>query len=229
MPGFAAALSRKKCGEIGTVLASPTLLISVATVLSISMQGFAFEFANDVFHVPIVLHFDKILQFAHDPFVQSLGKFVSPVYLLLSLVADEHNIELLFLLCHVVTRATTFLAFLMICTAAGVPEGWRRAAVVALLTSAHAIYGSSAAGDAGLLLPWFSHSELAQAMALIAIALMMRGKMLAAAVAVGLAFDLNAFVGVWMGVPLANVLLANFAVDPNPLRMQVLSRHNSWL
>jgi len=37
MSGFAAALSRKKFGEIGTVLASPMLLISVATALSISM------------------------------------------------------------------------------------------------------------------------------------------------------------------------------------------------
>ncbi len=58
-------------------------------------------------------------------------------------------------------------------------------------------------------------------MALIAIAFMMRGKLLAAAIAVGAAFDLNAFVGVWMGVPLAIVLLADFVASSASLRMRM--------
>jgi len=58
--GFAAALSRKKFGEIGTVLASPMLLINVATALSISMQGFIFEFGNNIFHILIVFYFKNV-------------------------------------------------------------------------------------------------------------------------------------------------------------------------
>jgi hypothetical protein len=197
------------------------LLAVLAAAVSISLQGFAFGINNNVFHIPIVLGYQHLGQFADDPAIQSLSRFVSPIYPALALVADEQNIESLFLGCHMLTRVLTFLALILIVTASGVRNGWRLLLAVASLVLASGLYGLSPMGGGGLLLNYFTHSELSGAFALLAIAALLRGRLVLAAGLSGIAFALNAFIGVWMLVPVGFCLLAPISgwqgPQPRPL------------
>jgi hypothetical protein len=85
---------------------------------------------------------------------------------------------------------------------------------LAVLTLSRVLYGPCELSRSDLLNSFFSHTEIAHAFALMALALMMRGRLLLAAAATGLAFDINAFVGAWLGVPLALGLLAEWPRKP---------------
>ncbi|MBO1075473.1 DUF6798 domain-containing protein [Roseomonas marmotae] len=210
------------------LLAHPLLLAVLAAAVSVGLQGFAFGINNNVFHIPIVLGYGQLGQFAGDPFIQSLGRFVSPVYLALGLVADERNIQGLFLACHVLTRVLTFLALILIVTASGVRGGWRLLLAVAALVLARGLYGVSPMGEGGMLPDYFTHSELSGAFALLTVAALLRGRLVLAAGLAGIAFALNAFIGVWMLVPVGLGLLAPWAgwdgprPQPRPWLRQLL-------
>lgn len=178
----------------------PALLACFAAILSIALQGFEFGINNNVFHIPIVLRMYDLPQFAHDPVMQSLHKFVSPVYPLLAHVATEANIVGLFFACHVLTRVLTFYALILIMVASGLAEA--RLWVGAMILVFTGIYGFSPVGGDGMLIEYFTHTELAQAFALISASFIMRRRLVAAALASAVAFDINIFVGVWMLAPL---------------------------
>lgn len=178
----------------------PALLACLAAVLSIVLQGFEFGINNNVFHIPIVLRMYDLPQFAHDPMIQSLHKFVSPVYPLLAHVSTEANIAFVFFACHLLTRVLTFYALVMIMKASGLAE--RRLWVATMILVFTGIYGLSPVGKDGMLIEYFTHTELAQGFALLSAAFLMRGRVGWAAFTSALAFDVNAFVGVWMLVPL---------------------------
>ncbi|MFC7554797.1 hypothetical protein ACFQU7_25150 [Pseudoroseomonas wenyumeiae] len=116
----------------------PLVLATLAGAISIGLQGFAFGINNNVFHIPIVLGYQHLAQFAGDPAIQSLNRFASPIYPALALVADEGNIEGLFLACHILTRVLTFLGLILIVTASGVRGGWRLLLALAALVLAGA-------------------------------------------------------------------------------------------
>lgn len=181
----------------------PWLLAAAACVLSLLRTGYSFGVSNNSFHIPIVLRFAELPQFVDDPFVLSLRQFVSPIYPLLSLVATEGNIESLFFAGVAVTHLLTLLGLLRIGEACGI-KGWReQAALVFLLVAARGVYWTSPVGGDGLLVGAFHHSELARSFALLAIAGLLRGKLVQAGALTGLAFALNAFVGIWTLAPMA--------------------------
>ncbi|WP_372620875.1 DUF6798 domain-containing protein [Falsiroseomonas sp.] len=196
------------------ILARPIPLACLAAALSITIQGFEFGVNNNVFHIPIVLGFSELPQFAADPVIHSLRRFVSPVYSLLATVATEDNIAGLFFLCHVATRILSFLALLLLATALGM-VGWRLCVVAAVLSVARGIYGVSPVGTGGMLLNYFTHSELASAFALLCCAAIVHGRLVLAGSLGGLAFAVNAFVGVWIALPLALASLQSLAQAPD--------------
>lgn len=198
---------RVKSEAFVSILANPVVLALLATAASIGLQGFSFGFSNNVFHIPIVLRFQDLGQFANDPAIQSLNRFVSPVYLALALVANEQNIESLFLVCHILTRVLTFMALIRIVTASGVRSSLRLLLTVAAMVLSPGLYGLSPMGGGGLLLNYFTHSELSTAFALLAVGELLRGRIVLAAGLSGVAFALNAFIGIWMLVPVGLCLL----------------------
>lgn len=196
--------------------ATPALLAlqaCIAAVVSIVLQGFEFGVNNNVFHVPIVLRMYDLAQFAHDPVIQSLRNYVSPVFPLLALISTEGNIAAVFFACHLVTRVVTFYALITIMIASGLAPRRRSAATMVLVFSG--IYGMSPIGQDGVLLQYYTHTETSQAVALFGIALLLRRRLVAAAFVAAIAFDLNAFVGVWMVAPLG---LASILALKGPTR-----------
>jgi hypothetical protein len=187
-------------------IVSPWLLAAVASMLSLLRTGFNFNVSNNEFHVPIVLRFADMPQFSEDPFVLSLRHFVSPVYPLLSLVATDANVANLFLIGLVITHLLTFRAWLHIGTACGIGRWHEQISLVLFLAAISAVYGVSPVGADGLLMGYFTHTELAQAVALFAIGDVILGRLLRASALTGIAFAINAFVGVWTLAPVAGAI-----------------------
>ena len=174
------------------------------------MQGFLFSVSNNEFHIPLALRYYELPQFAHDAFTQSLPRYTSAIYPLMSLVATTDNLPALFFAAHCVGRFLTLYALARIIGGLGVVSLGRCAAML-LVVLAPAAYGATAVSWQDLLPRYFTHSSLAQSFDLLAVAGLLEGRVIVACVFSAVAFDLNAFIGVWMAGPL---LFASLAAAP---------------
>ena len=195
------------------VFSGPALFCIPIGLLSVWLQGFEFGTQNNVFHIPIVLRWYDLAQFANDPFIQSLRDYATPVYPFLSLFTDQSSIGAVFLGALLLARIMTFFALYQIMRACGLRTPWLLGAVTAAVFVS-AIYGETVISRDELLVNFFTHTTLAQAVALLGIACLIRGDPVRASIAAGLAFDLNAMVGVWAIAPIGLVCLASPATAP---------------
>jgi hypothetical protein len=207
----APAARRGAPARLLSVLQRPLPLALMMAAVSIALQGFAFGVSNNIFHIPIVLRLYAMPQFAGDAYMQSLRDFVSPIYAVLALLADERSIAAWFFAGHVVARCLTFHALLRIVTACGVAPGPRLAAAAVALALCRCLLALSPVGADELLNNYFTHSDVAQALALYALGFLMRRALPPAALLAGLAFDLNAFVGFWLAACMALCVLPGLA------------------
>lgn len=212
-PAFAGPLASagaraaaRPAGATVLAAAAPALWCVLLAAFSVALQGFHFGNNNNLFHIPIVLRWYDLPQFAHDPFIQSLRRYSTPVFPALSLVSTEADIRTVFLVCQLITRSLTFWALLQLFLSVGL-ELLEAAAAVAAVALAAVVYGVSAVGGDELLVSVFTHTALAQACALLAIAWILRGWPIRAALAAAAAFDINFMVGAWCLAPLAAVAL----------------------
>ena len=184
------------------------IALAIVTGLSLLRTGYEFNIINNGYHIPIVLRFAEMPQFANDPVVQSLDRFVSPVYRLLALVATEGTISLLFFVGLVALHLLTFLGLLRIAVACGIESTRGQVLLLLLLSAAWFTYGYSLVGRDGLLISYFTHTELARAVAILSIVRLLNGGFVQAGALAGLAFSINAFVGIWTLAPLGAVAVA---------------------
>ena len=189
----------------GKPLAIAVLLgtIGLAASVSVLLQGFSVGIGNNIHHIPIVLRLYDLPQFANDAFIQSLRHFVSFIYFAMAMVATPDNVASLFLLAHLATRALTIAAATQIALTLGLRDWKQIGLFIAVMAFGIPFYGVSAVGLDGLWINYFTHTELAQAVALLTLCLTVRDRFWLAAMLWGVAFDLNAFVGAWCVVPLA--------------------------
>jgi hypothetical protein len=202
-------------------VAGTGLFCLVLALLSYRLQGFSFGTDNNIFHIPIVLRWFDLPQFSDDIFIQSLRDYATPVYPFLSLFADEKNIATIFFIGFFVTRALTIYALLRIMRACGL-QGVRLLAAAAAIVLTSAVYGETAIGRDELFVDIFTHTALAQAIALLGVASLIRGNLTGAAIAAAIAFDLNVMVGVWALAPVALTALTRLATAPSKNVRQIL-------
>ena len=189
----------------------PLLLAAGACVVSLNRTGYTFDISNHTFDLPIVLRFADLPQFANDPFILSLRQFTSALYPLLSLVATEHNVSGLFFCGLALTHMLTFLALLRIGQVCGIKAWHEQALFIFLLAATKSLYGLSPVGADTLLIRYFTHSELARAVGLFAVASLLRQRLILAGFLGGVTFALNALMGIWLLAPLAAFALLHFA------------------
>ena len=188
--------------------ASLPLLALLGTLVTIAVQGFAYGVSNNIFHIPLVLHDYALPQFANDAYQQTLPRYVSPIFPALSLVATRENLPFLFLAMHALGRALTLWAMLRVLQICGV-TGLRLVFALALLVVMPGLYGITELGRQELYPGYFTHTALAQAVLLWGIVRLLERRFVAACVLAAVAFDINAFVGVWLAGP----LLATWAFE----------------
>ncbi len=177
-----------------------TLIVaSFAAALSLLHMGFLFGIENNLFHLPIVAGLFDEPQYRDDAFIQSLRHFSSGVWLLLS-NSEKHlgHTYLLFFALTYLSRLLSFLGFLSCASLVGIVN--RRDKIVFSLIVCFTAFlnGDSFAGDGGLFVNYFTHSEIANGTILLAIYFAASSRYAAATAWAGATFFINAFMAVWL-------------------------------
>lgn len=171
---------------------------ALIALISMFETGFRFGVSNNVFHVPVVLGLAQSPEFSDDAFYESLRNFTTVVWPVLAALANESNVESLFLVTAFLARVATFAALLWLAMA----QGLKPVAAVALPVLAIAVspwmQGSSLVGDHGMFLDYLSHSELTWPLVFVFLLQLCRGNAVWSGAAAGAMFCINAFVGVWV-------------------------------
>lgn len=178
------------------------ILIAAVTVISFLYSGYSPLFYNSIYHIPLLLESYDLPQFSGDPFVQSLRHFSSGFWILFSGAGHVIDVKLFLTVGLVVTRLAFFMAALHLASSFGLRDRRVLNLFLLLLCVSQWTYGYTA-GDGGILLNYFTHSELANASLLVGLSFALRQRYGAAAIATCLTFFLNAFMAVWMVPPLA--------------------------
>ncbi|EJN12498.1 hypothetical protein PMI42_04156 [Bradyrhizobium sp. YR681] len=175
----------------------------IASAVSVLHTGFVFGIINNQYHLPIVAGLYNEPQYHDDAFIQSLRYFASGVWLVLSGI-EKHfdNIPLLFFILFFLSRVLCFVGFLCCASLLGITERRDKIVFSLIVCFVGLLNGYSYAGTGGLFINYFTHSEIANGTALLAIYLAARGRFAAAAAMVGVTFFINAFFAVWLVLPL---------------------------
>ena len=183
------------------------LIATAGSLLSIIATGFVVGVRNDVYYLPIVHAIYDEPQFARDAFIQSLRHFSSGLWMILSGSAGHVDSYWLLLCLDYLSRFLTFAGFLACATLFGVRTRQEAALFTALLCTTSLLRGQSLAGDGGLFINYFTHSEIANGLTLLMLFFLVRGRIATAIFINGLVFFINAFIAVWDGAMIAAVII----------------------
>ncbi len=175
-------------------------MLLIATIFSVAGQSFNFPFNNNAHHIPFVLDYANSAEGPSDIYHHSLSRFISAFWVLIGAVATEENIYAVFLGAHILFR---FLILFAIWKIASLLSGHRAisaAAPICFIVFFPGFYHFSPIGKSELFAPYLTHSQAVIAVVLIGWYFLIRRQFLAAAAVTALAFDFNAFVGIWLGV-----------------------------
>ena len=191
------------------------ILCVTGALLSIWFQGFQFGISNNIFHIPYVLRLGENAQFANDAFYQSLNHFTSVIWPFLRLFTTEQNVWSIFLVAHIASRIFLFISVSMLLMSFGVKRlRWLFIAMV-LLAATPLFMGASDVGVTGMLISYFTQTELSYPLILLAFLAWSRDRRKTAVAILGIVFDINAFVGVWCGLVVMFLLMRELSVTEN--------------
>lgn len=203
----AAAGADRPSLSVGIVLPA----LAGAAALSILAQGFQLPGGTNSWHFPLLFDWLGSAEGPDDAFTRSLERFASQVWPLLSLIADEGNWPWVLSAAHYLTRLATLAALFLLLdrlSDQGDGDGRRRAlAVACLLGIGLACFRQSPLGGGEVMLDEFSHSSLNVPLALLLFLAAAGGRWWWAGLLLGLLFNVNAFVALWLGLATAAAYL----------------------
>ncbi len=203
------------------LLAAVTVSILIAAI-SIAFQGFSFPYNNNAFHVPFVLDYAGSTEGPHDAFHQSLSRFASGFWVVVSWIANEQNIENIFLVFHFVIRSSFVLMFLLILRHFGAAR-LHACAITLLIASAPTILRASPVSGNDMLSNYLTHSEAVVPVVLASWLLAWRGQWRWASATLGVAFNINAFLAIWNACALFAGPIFRRARQPSNLIVEALT------
>lgn len=196
-----------KCKAVRLLILA--IAAGAAAFVSVAQQGFLYGVVNNVFHIPLVLQWADDPAFANDQFVQSLENFTSPVWPAIRLVASEENIESVFYLAHVLTRAVALAALAWASASMGVRGLVPRILLMFWFGIAPGLRWETPIGADEIFGFYFSHSELALPLTIVAVTLAARRRYLLAFATLGLIANVNAFAAAWASCALLGVAIGD--------------------
>lgn len=165
----------------------PIFFLLAAALASVALQGFDYAPEGNVYHIPVIFDYAHSAEGPADVYHQSLDRFVSGFYPILSLFATESNIFSVSLAIHVLSR---FFTILMI---------WKIVSLlinnqnISVMLSSFLVYSFNSAN-------FFSHSEFAEPILLLGWYFLLKRQYLVSSAVLGVAFNINAYIAVWGGV-----------------------------
>ncbi|MEZ5498981.1 MAG: hypothetical protein R3E77_06080 [Steroidobacteraceae bacterium] len=173
-----------------------TAYCALLAALSIALQGYHFGGGNQAFYIAYSLRLDELPQFHSDPFYQTLPNFVSAFWWLVRQFATDENIDSVFLALHYLGRAAGFAALGYMLLQLGLRHS-QSAVVLLVLAASPLLNGSTPVGFHGLFVNDLTHSSMAWPFVVLALVFATRSRWTLAAFMAAIAFDINAFVGIW--------------------------------
>lgn len=209
-PKLAASLRTQLDADIG--VAPGVMVCALAALISLLFTGAIFGNGNHVFHLPIIHRLYDEEQFRNDVFIQSLRHYSSGVWLILAGSAKyAGDGQALFVFLLYLSRLLSFAGFLCCAQLAGLRTLRETLIFTAILCFLPLLNGTSFAGQGGIFVQSFGHSEIAVGTALLAIYCAARGRFAAALLLGGATFFVNAFMGVWLAAPLIAIAVSLLA------------------
>lgn len=210
--------------RFGRDLSSATIVsvvLGAGFLASLLLQGFGFPEHNNVFHLPIVLDYAHSAEGPHDLFHQGLSNYVSAVWVLLSWVATEQNVELLFFLLYALNKAA-LLGLLYLCAREMAPSSSPVGLALACSVITIVLWPVWALSPfwSDIFHRSLSQTEIAMTLLVGSFWLMLRERSLTAALCLGIAFNVNAFVAIWGGVMLGGSWLWANRADSRSLLLR---------
>ena len=172
------------------------VMFLAAAVISVLYEGFYYGVSNNAFQVPLLQKAADPSLYAGDPFVGTFADYVSVFWKALAALHLHVQWAPVFLVFQILVRYLTIAAFDRILSFFVRNRAFSSAGAM-LLSVAHALFYNSPFAADTLLANFFEHTQLANALLLFALAAWMRRRMLLAAVLLGLAANVNAFVSAW--------------------------------
>jgi hypothetical protein len=173
---------------------------AVGALASLIVTGCLVGVRNDLYFLPILGALYDLPQFAHDTFMQSLRHYASGPWMLLSGLANYVPVSALSLVLGFLSRWLAFFGFGLCASLLGANARREQILLAFLLCATSLLRGQSWAGDGGLFINYFTHSEVANGLTLVFLYTLIRQHLVLACVLEGLIFFDNAFIGVWDGV-----------------------------
>ena len=167
-----------------------------AAIISVAYQGFEFGVNNNALQVPILQISGNPALYPGDPFIATLHNYFSIVWGILAAMHLRIDWAPVFLFLQIVSRYLMAVAFDAL-LADYLSDARARMAGAALLCNCAALFTFSPIGRHTMLIDYFEHTSLANALILFSCAMWLRRRYGIASVLLGLTFDVNAFVGAW--------------------------------
>jgi hypothetical protein len=219
---ISAARARLIPFQISTTALDTAVIAATAALLSLLHTGFVFGIGNNLFHLPIVAGLYNEPQYHDDAFIQSLRHFSSGVWMLLgNSEKDFDQAEWLFLVLDYLSRLISFVGFLCCGSLLGVERRLEKIVFSFIICFTSFLNGYSFAGGSGMFLGYFTHSEIANGTTLLALYFCARGRLAEAITALGATFFVNAFMAVWLALPLSLMTLGLLRDGKTDLRSMV--------
>jgi hypothetical protein len=172
-------------------------LAAIGALVSTIATGHLVGVRNDIYFLPILTALYDEPQFASDLYIQSLRHYSSGFWQLLSGVEKHLDSYWLLLFLSFLSRMLTFAGFLACSSLLGIRR-WKHALfLTTLLCATSFLRGQSLAGDGGLFINYFTHSEIDNGLTLLIFYMLLCRWLIAAIATAGLVFFINAFIGVW--------------------------------
>jgi hypothetical protein len=181
-------------------------LVVIGAATSFLISGVVAVEATSFFHLQVLAGLWREPQFAADRFVQSMQYYASGFWFPLTGRFDGEEVYPLLVTFNVLSRVLFFIGALECATILGVGTTRQRLIFVLIVALATSMRGLSRAGQGGLFVPTFGHSELANGTTLLVLAYAARGRVALALAMNGVTFFLSVFVAVWNAAPLALIL-----------------------
>jgi hypothetical protein len=173
------------------------VMAGLATAITLAMTGFEFGVSNNVYHVPYVLNYAALPQFAHDQFYQDLPTIVSYVWPLERLFATEANVRTLFFASYAAALFTYYAALLWMVFRLVRPGPLGVAIAALLLGITYLDSGYSMLAGENIVGGYFTETQVATALVTVSLALAMDRRLLPAIILLGVAFDVQLELALW--------------------------------
>ncbi len=211
-----APVARSRQHWLTSTLFLRLILAALATAITLATTGFEFGVSNNVYHVPYVLNYAALPQFAHDQFYQDLPTIVSYVWPLERLFATEANVRALFFASYAAALFAYYAALLWMVFRLIRPAPIGLAIAAFLLGITYLDSGYSMLAGENIVGGYFTETQVATALVTVSLALAMDRRLLPAIILLGVAFDVQLELALWALAALVGVTVV-LARDGTPV------------